>query len=162
MSPLRDPWQVEDPWSDAASVCPPSRRTAALPSSTTEQKDTTLLAHAIIKGLADGAASRQVAAATASAIMRARDHPSIGAANMQIKMTEHIRSTVEAEYGGPVGISQVCKDLKASGKGDLARSISNQNRCRNLAAHPPCDLNEKLQSALRELPAAYTGQRHPN
>ena len=137
-----DPWCVEDPWSKAASA-----RFAHTKLTKSKQSDEALLAHAMMKGLAEGGASRQVVVAAASAIIRTHHYAELEidtGDQKQLVMTEKIKAVVEAAYGRPVGISQVCKDLKANGRIELAQAVASQNRCRNLAAHPPRDLDQKL------------------
>ena len=167
-----DPWLVEDPWT-AAARCrfpnssfatdkPPTTEKAnnSTWSATSEPSDAALLSHAIMKGLADGGASRQAIAAAASAILRT--HHSLGhgqnsAICSQLTMAEKIKGVTEASYGRAVSISQVCKDLKVNGKFELAQAVATQHQCRNLVAHPVLDLDKRLDEALISMTLAAPG-----
>ena len=88
-------------------------------------------------------ASRQVAAAVASALWRlatpSPQVPTTSASGMTVQhLAEHeeILLAVKEELGYSCGIGETCKMLRLGGFCDIASGVSNQHRCRKMVAHP--------------------------
>ena len=53
-------------------------------------------------------------------------------------------------FGHEVGISQVVKHLRLNEHADLAKAVTAQHKCRNLAAHPTGDLDVRVRLAFEK------------
>ena len=117
------------------------------------------VAKELIGATVAGGASRQVAAAVASALWKlATCTPGcdLEDAHQHLSLHEQIVSAVEVELGPGYGIGSVCKKLRDAGYADLASTVSNVHRRRKLAAHPPGDVLCRLRAALKQCKSAVT------
>ena len=53
-------------------------------------------------------------------------------------------------FGHEVGISQVVKHLRLNEHADLAKAVTAQHKCKNLAAHPGSDLDVRVRLAFEK------------
>ena len=106
------------------------------------------MAYALMLGLACGNASRQVVAASATAVIRTmRD----ATGKECIDLNEKIKAEVEIAAGPALGIGALCRLLKDNGYSDLAGMVSCTNDRRKQQAHPPCDLGRRVAAALAKI-----------
>ena len=91
-------------------------------------------------------ATRQVVAAAASAILRTHRGDQRGD-GLHLSMQEKLKAVAKDFFGHEVGISQVVKHLRQNEHADLAKAVTAQHKCRNLAAHPAGDLDVRVRLA---------------
>ena len=105
----------------------------------------------LVREITRAGGSRQVVAASASAMWRLCASRPDSRPMEHIKLQEEILATVEQELGVNTGIGKTCKVLKMNGYDDIAHTISNVHRSRVIAAHPPVQVVERLKGALKKM-----------
>ena len=91
-------------------------------------------------------ATRQVVAA-ASAILRTHRGDQRGD-GLHLSMQETFKGVAQDFCGHEVGISQVVKHLRLNEHAELAKAVTAQHKCRNLAAHSAGDLDVRVRLAF--------------
>ena len=74
-----------------------------------------------------------------------------------LSLHEELLDEAEKLLGRRIGIGELCKLLKQHDWSTLATNLSNQHRCRKLAAHPKCNLLEQLRTALGQICGPTSG-----
>ena len=111
--------------------------------------DDATIVQAIMHGLASGWATRQAVAAAASAILRTHRGDQRGDGR-HLSMQEMLKAVAKDFFGHEVGISQVVKHLRLNELADLAKAVTAQHECRDLAAHPAGDLDVRVRLAFEK------------
>ena len=120
--------------------------------STLEMEVQYKFAEAIMHGLATGGASRHVAAAVASSIMRSEKIGYDEEQDLeQIQMTAKLKAVVAAELGEDAGIGDVVRTLRDGNFHELAKAFGQQHQKRNKAAHPAYGLDRRVWVALKAI-----------
>lgn len=124
------------------------------------------MAKTLMMAVVEAKGSRQVAAAVASALLRAGgDDADLGGSSMaatqavkQLDLHEQLVGIVEETYGPGMGIGATCKKLRDGGYTEVASAISNVHRGRKMVAHPTASLAARLRTALQRLMAEEVQQ----
>ena len=111
------------------------------------------VAKELIASIVQAGATRHVVASTASALWRLAvqgggDEAEQHRPEKVLHAHEEALMVVEDALGPEVGIGSVCKLLRSGGFKSVASTLSNQHRCRKVAAHPPVDFPKRLRQAL--------------
>ena len=111
------------------------------------------VAKELIASIVQAGATRHVVASTASALWRLAvqgggDEAEQHRPEKVLHAHEEALIVVEESLGPEAGIGSVCKLLRSGGFKSVASTLSNQHRCRKVAAHPPVDFPKRLRQAL--------------
>ena len=69
---------------------------------------------------------------------------------LHLSMQEKLKAVAQDFFGHEVGISKVVKHLRLNEHADLAKAVTAQHKCRNLAAHPASDLDVRVRLAFEK------------
>mmetsp|Transcript_137811 Transcript_137811/g.274800 ORF Transcript_137811/g.274800 Transcript_137811/m.274800 type:complete len:351 (+) Transcript_137811:58-1110(+) len=151
----RGPWEQwhkqrnrKESWTDGSQTC--TEVAAVAPSSSSVG-----IANEMLVSIVKAGASRQVVAATASALIRTcvsmATEADVGQQTVkQLQLHEELEAIGHEVLGHNAGIGRVTHALKDRGHGDLAREVSDQNKVRRYLAHPHANLAGRLAAALRD------------
>ena len=114
-----------------------------------DAQDKVCVAKELLATVVKSGGSRQVVAATASALWRlCKDDGEGGSSEQKINEYEIGMNAARSVLGEQVGMSDVCRQLKAGGNATLAKQLAGAHKSRNVVAHAASHLASRITRVL--------------